>query len=204
MDEPTCPVCQGNDSDAPCAYPSERLPGCLRDIRLERATTKCAKCYQEKYTPLFIAWLGGYVCLTCIDKALAVEHNDSIRFASRLADAELQRDKAQRQYESMRNICHRATDLLAERAFDVERWVEWVEPHGHDDHSLYLPTVIRATVADVIEFQRSREPRYETDDMALDDFLVVHWATIKEYPRGKGTETSSDGHADGLAAGSGS
>jgi len=27
----TCPVCGGNDADAPCAYPSEDKEGCLRE-----------------------------------------------------------------------------------------------------------------------------------------------------------------------------
>lgn len=30
-----CPACQGNDADAPCAYPSERPAGCLRAVRLD-------------------------------------------------------------------------------------------------------------------------------------------------------------------------
>lgn len=29
-----CSYCHGNDRDAPCAYPSQRKPGCLRDRRL--------------------------------------------------------------------------------------------------------------------------------------------------------------------------
>lgn len=32
--------------------------------------TKCAGCLKDKHTPLRIDSLGGYVCLTCIDKAL--------------------------------------------------------------------------------------------------------------------------------------
>lgn len=28
-----CPACNGNDTDAPCAYPSEGKQGCLRDKR---------------------------------------------------------------------------------------------------------------------------------------------------------------------------
>jgi hypothetical protein len=35
-DEPTCRVCGGNDRDAPCAYPGERRPGCLRDVRMAK------------------------------------------------------------------------------------------------------------------------------------------------------------------------
>lgn len=30
----TCPACQGNDADMPCAYPSGRMKGCVRDVRL--------------------------------------------------------------------------------------------------------------------------------------------------------------------------
>jgi hypothetical protein len=47
---PKCPTCGGNDSDAPCAYPSEGKPGCLRDKRLagaherERAPVLCSNC----------------------------------------------------------------------------------------------------------------------------------------------------------------
>ncbi|HVL77613.1 MAG TPA: hypothetical protein VM406_16485 [Noviherbaspirillum sp.] len=32
--EKACPTCRGNDMDAPCAYPSKGMPGCLRDKRL--------------------------------------------------------------------------------------------------------------------------------------------------------------------------
>ncbi len=31
-----CTYCGGNDKDAPCAYPSEGKPGCLRDARMQR------------------------------------------------------------------------------------------------------------------------------------------------------------------------
>ena len=33
---------------------------------------------------------------------------------------------------------------------------------------------------DVIAWKRHREPRYESDEQALDDFLIVHWAEIRE------------------------
>jgi hypothetical protein len=32
--------------------------------------TNCAQCGEHKHTPLRIDWMGGYVCLTCIDKEL--------------------------------------------------------------------------------------------------------------------------------------
>ena len=37
MVEQQCPTCRGNDGDAPCAYPSEGKPGCLRDARMQPA-----------------------------------------------------------------------------------------------------------------------------------------------------------------------
>jgi hypothetical protein len=30
-----CPVCNGNDGNTPCAYPSEKMEGCLRDKRFK-------------------------------------------------------------------------------------------------------------------------------------------------------------------------
>ncbi|HDR8989780.1 TPA: hypothetical protein QDA93_002387 [Burkholderia vietnamiensis] len=37
--EGSCPVCHGNDADAPCAYPGERKHGCIRDERIARAAS---------------------------------------------------------------------------------------------------------------------------------------------------------------------
>lgn len=36
----TCPVCNGNDADMPCAYPSENQEGCLRDKRFNTRNTQ--------------------------------------------------------------------------------------------------------------------------------------------------------------------
>jgi hypothetical protein len=35
-----CPSCNGNDKDAPCAYPSEGRTGCLRDERVTQLKMK--------------------------------------------------------------------------------------------------------------------------------------------------------------------
>ncbi|WP_208449984.1 hypothetical protein [Burkholderia ambifaria] len=35
-----------------------------------KQATKCASCGEHKHTPLRIDWMGGYVCLTCIDREL--------------------------------------------------------------------------------------------------------------------------------------
>lgn len=34
--EGVCPTCNGDDKNAPCAYPSEGKQGCLRDARIAR------------------------------------------------------------------------------------------------------------------------------------------------------------------------
>ncbi|WCU04767.1 hypothetical protein O0072_18110 [Pseudomonas aeruginosa] len=38
--------------------------------------TNCAGCGEHKHTPLRVDWMGGYVCLTCIDKKLEELHDD--------------------------------------------------------------------------------------------------------------------------------
>lgn len=32
--------------------------------------TNCASCGLHKHTPLRVDWMGGYVCLTCIDRVM--------------------------------------------------------------------------------------------------------------------------------------
>ena len=63
----------------------------------------------------------------------------------------------------------------------MSKWVEWSEPWY--DGVAELRCSVR--VEDVIRHQLSKEPRYLTlndpEEVALTDFLVVHWAVIKEY-----------------------
>lgn len=59
-------------------------------------------------------------------------------------------------------------------------WVEWDEPYLDKGGSDYLPVKCRALMEDVIKFQRRREPRYESDADALQDFIVVYWARLIE------------------------
>ena len=37
--------------------------------------TRCAGCGKHKHTPLRVDWMGGYVCLTCIDKKLDEQYD---------------------------------------------------------------------------------------------------------------------------------
>ena len=89
-----CPVCQGNDGDKPCLYPSEGKQGCLRDIRLygvkkmpdniiklhndnvlipsiPAGRIHCSFCHQPRKRKELITGATGKVtiCFTCVEKA---------------------------------------------------------------------------------------------------------------------------------------
>jgi len=52
--------------------------------------------------------------------------------------------------------------------------IEWIEPF---DAEAKYTLICRMTEEDIIKYQREREPRYTSDQQALDDFMVIHWAT---------------------------
>ena len=68
----------------------------------------------------------------------------------------------------------------------MTKYIEWDEPHYYtpndasEDSENYLPITCRATVEDIVKFQRKREPRYVSDQEASDDFLVVYWGRYIE------------------------
>lgn len=39
-------------------------------VYASKQATLCAGCGEHKHTPLRVDWMGGYVCLTCIDKEM--------------------------------------------------------------------------------------------------------------------------------------
>ncbi|WP_395478880.1 hypothetical protein [Pseudomonas aeruginosa] len=41
--------------------------------------TNCAGCGEHKHTPLRVDWMGGYVCLTCIDEKLEELHGAQVQ-----------------------------------------------------------------------------------------------------------------------------
>lgn len=50
-----------------CVAPT---PAAAQTTYSSTQATNCAVCGEQKHTPLRIDWMGGYVCLTCIDKEL--------------------------------------------------------------------------------------------------------------------------------------
>lgn len=59
----------------------------------------------------------------------------------------------------------------------MAEYIEWIEPFSDGNE----PVICRMRVEDVASVQRRREPRYVSDEQAIDDFVVTHWATRKEY-----------------------
>jgi hypothetical protein len=60
------------------------------------------------------------------------------------------------------------------------RCVEWNEPWTQSFLGNSICATIRIKASDIITWQRRRKPRYESDQQALDDFLVVNWARVIE------------------------
>lgn len=55
---------------------------------------------------------------------------------------------------------------------EPDPFIEWVEPLGRGSEPVYM----RARASDVAKVARALEPRYESDQQAVEDFMVIHWA----------------------------
>ena len=68
-------------------------------------------------------------------------------------------------------------------------WIEWVEPFLSDVVNLDGdPVFCRVKPATAIAAQRysamqAKNYDYPTDEQALEDFMIVHWAKKVMYPR---------------------
>jgi hypothetical protein len=62
----------------------------------------------------------------------------------------------------------------------MAKYVEYEEP-AYDRDGIVINQTIRLKVEDAARLMQLTYPgTYETDEEALDDFIVVHWATIKD------------------------
>ena len=64
----------------------------------------------------------------------------------------------------------------ARHALEANLLIEWVDPLGNGSE----PCFHQAHARDIAAVRRRDEPRYESDEAALEDFLVVHWANVAE------------------------
>lgn len=75
---------------------------------------------------------------------------------------------------------------------EADPFIEWVEPLGNGSE----PVFMRARASDIAKVRRRHEPRYESDERAIDDFLVVNFAyyvtDTAHYARGGGPVTELD------------
>ncbi|WP_156438007.1 hypothetical protein [Burkholderia sp. BDU5] len=87
--------------------------------------TNCASCGEHKHTPLRIDWMGGYVCLTCIDRELESRAPADAGEAVVVAYRVLRRNTVSGEWVSDgRHWCDGApsADLLAETAGRADEW----------------------------------------------------------------------------------
>jgi hypothetical protein len=64
----------------------------------------------------------------------------------------------------------------ARLALEANQLIEWVDPLGDGAE----PCFHQAHARDIAATRRRQEPRYESDEAALEDFMIIHWATIPD------------------------
>lgn len=64
----------------------------------------------------------------------------------------------------------------ARRALEENLLIEWIDPLYDGSETCYH----QAHARDIAATRRRQEPRYESDVDALEDFMIVHWATIPD------------------------
>lgn len=62
----------------------------------------------------------------------------------------------------------------------MAKYVEYDEP-AYDRDGIVINQTIRMTAEDAAKLMRLLNPgRYASNEEALDDFVAVHWATVKD------------------------
>lgn len=56
--------------------------------------------------------------------------------------------------------------------------VEWVEPFGPHDEPVTMRVPASTAIAVMLDIARKKGKCYDSPEKALDDFVVVHWATL--------------------------
>jgi hypothetical protein len=85
-------------------------------------------------------------------------------------------------------------EVLPLRKVIYAEWVEpfhYVDPSDPDNYNKHVAIVKRITKEDAITLQKAnvaldnkiknRNFKYDSDEIAFEDFVITHWATIKEY-----------------------
>ena len=62
----------------------------------------------------------------------------------------------------------------------MEVWIEWVEPFDKKANPVYMRVSKETAIAAQKEIAKKLNKPYSSDEEALEDFMVVHWAKIIE------------------------
>lgn len=62
----------------------------------------------------------------------------------------------------------------------MTKYVEWDEPYDGEQDPPHV--LLRMTIEDAVRAMRRKDKynQYQSDEQALDDFIVIHWARIVE------------------------
>lgn len=58
----------------------------------------------------------------------------------------------------------------------LERWVCWIEPFGPNNEPVYSKVPESTAIAVMKQAAAKEGYTYDNDEMALEDFITVHWA----------------------------
>jgi len=62
-------------------------------------------------------------------------------------------------------------------------WVEWTEPFGPNNEPVYLRVSRETAIVVARATALTTETHvYESDEKALEEFIIARWATIREEP----------------------
>jgi len=65
------------------------------------------------------------------------------------------------------------------------RWITWVEPFGPNMEPVYMFVPVKTAIAAMrSSATKIKGYEYPDDDSALEDFIVLNWATLCEMPNG--------------------
>jgi hypothetical protein len=64
----------------------------------------------------------------------------------------------------------------------MTKYVEWDDPWQYGEGPKdWVNCHYKMLWEDVVRWRRSVEPRYTSDEQAVEDFLVIYWASVTEY-----------------------
>lgn len=64
----------------------------------------------------------------------------------------------------------------------MSKWIEWVEPFSPSNEPVYCRVTPEVAIECAKASAKQAKPDfvYASDQEALDDFIIVHWANVRE------------------------